>query len=142
MGLSYDIISEFVKVTNGNKEKPKEGIVYATIVQASDGKYVKIDGSDLLTPTDTTTDIEDGERVTVMIKDHRATVTGNVTAPSASGNRVDKVVETVTEQIGVFETVVADKVSVNELEAYKATIENLIVVKAVIEYLEATNAFI
>ena len=142
MGLSYDIISEFVKVTNGNKEKPKEGIVYATIVQASDGKYVKIDGSDLLTPTDTTTDIEDGERVTVMIKDHRATVTGNVTAPSASGNRVDKVVETVTEQIGVFETVVADKVSVNELEAYKATIENLIVGKADIEDLEATNAVI
>ena len=140
MGLSYDIISEFAKITNGNKEKPKEGIVYATIVQASDGKYVKIDGSDLLTPTDTTTDIEDGERVTVMIKDHKATVTGNVTAPSASGNRVDKVVETVTEQIGVFETVVADKVSVNELEAYKATIENLIVGKADIEDLEATNA--
>ena len=142
MGLSHDIISEFVKITNDNKEKQKEGIVYATIVQASDGKYVKIDGSDLLTPTDTTTDIEDGERVTVMIKDHRATVTGNVTAPSASGNRVDKVVETVTEQIGVFETVVADKVSVNELEAYKATIENMVVGKADIEDLEATNAVI
>lgn len=142
MGLSHDIISEFVKITNDNKEKPKEGIVYATIVQGSDGKYVKIDGSDLLTPADTTTDIEDGERVTVMIKDHKATVTGNVTAPSASGNRVDKVVETVTEQIGVFETVVADKVSVNELEAYKATIENLIVGKADIEDLEATNAVI
>ena len=60
MSLSHDIISEFVKVTNNNKEKPKEGIVYATIVQGSDGKYVKIDGSDLLTPADTTTDIEDG----------------------------------------------------------------------------------
>ena len=142
MSLSHDIISEFVKVTNNNKEKPKEGIVYATIVQGSDGKYVKIDGSDLLTPADTTTDIEDGERVTVMIKDHKATVTGNVTAPSASGNRVDKVVETVTEQIGVFETVVADKVSTNELEAYKATIEYLVAGKATIEDLEATNAVI
>ena len=142
MGLSHDIISEFVKITNDNKEKPKEGIVYATIVQASNGKYVKIDGSDLLTPTDTTTDIEDGERVTVMIKDHKATVTGNVTAPSASGNRVDKVVETVTEQIGVFETVVADKVSTNELEAYKITVDTLIAGKAEIEDLEATNAVI
>ena len=142
MSLSHDIISEFVKVTNNNKEKPKEGIVYATIVQGSDGKYVKIDGSDLLTPADTTTDIEDGERVTVMIKDHKATVTGNVTAPSASGNRVDKVVETVTEQIGVFETVVADKVSTNELEAYKATIEYLVAGKAEIEDLEAINATI
>ena len=142
MSLSHDIISEFVKVTNNNKEKPKEGIVYATIVQGSDGKYVKIDGSDLLTPADTTTDIEDGERVTVMIKDHKATVTGNVTSPSASGNRVDKVVDTVTEQIGVFETVVADKVSTNELEAYKATIEYLVAGKATIEDLEATNAVI
>ena len=142
MSLSHDIISEFVKVTNTNKEKPKEGIVYATIVQGSDGKYVKIDGSDLLTPADTTTDIEDGERVTVMIKDHKATVTGNVTAPSASGNRVGKVVETVTEQIGVFETVVADKVSTNELEAYKITVDTLIAGKAEIEDLEATNAVI
>ena len=142
MSLSHDIISEFVKVTNNNKEKPKEGIVYATIVQGSDGKYVKIDGSDLLTPADTTTDIEDGERVTVMIKDHKATVTGNVTSPSASGNRVDKVVDTVTEQIGVFETVVADKISVNELEAYKIIVEELIAGKATIEDLEATNAVI
>lgn len=140
MGLSHDIISEFVKITNDNKEKQKEGIVYATIVQTSDGKYVKIDGSDLLTPTNTTTDIEDGERVTVMIKDHTATVTGNVSSPSASSNRVDKVVNTVSEQIGAFELVVADKVSTNELEAYKATIENLIAGKAEIEDLEVTNA--
>ena len=140
MGLSYDIISEFVKITNDDRSKPREGTVYATIVKTSDGKFVKIDGSDLLTPTETTTDIEDGERVTVMIKDHTATVTGNVSSPSASSNRVDKVVDSVTEQIGVFETVVADKVSVNELEAYKATIEILIAGKAEIEDLEAIYA--
>lgn len=140
MGLSYDIISEFVKITNDDRSKPREGTVYATIVKTSDGKFVKIDGSDLLTPTETTTDIEDGERVTVMIKDHTATVTGNVSSPSASSNRVDKVVDSVTEQIGVFETVVADKVSVNELEAYKATIEILIAGKAEIGDLEAIYA--
>ena len=28
MGLSYDLISEFVKITNDKKEKPKEGTVY------------------------------------------------------------------------------------------------------------------
>ena len=143
MGLSYDLISEFVKITNDKKENAKEGTVYATVVSGTDGKYVRIDGSDLLTPMDTTTDIEDGERVTLMIKDHKAIVTGNVTTPSASTSKVDKVTESVnsvSDRVGTFELVVADKVSTNELEAYKATIEVLIANKATIEDLTATNA--
>ena len=44
MGLSHDIISEFVKITNDKKEVSKEGIVYATVIQRGDYKYVKIDG--------------------------------------------------------------------------------------------------
>ena len=140
MGISHDIISEFVKITNDKKEKPKEETVYATIVQASDGKYVKIDGSDLITPTETTTDIEEGERVTVLIKDHSAIITGNITSPSASANRVNGIVDIVNEKLGVFEIIVADKIDVNELNAYKATIENLIVGKAEIEDLKATRA--
>ena len=140
MGISHDIISEFVKITNDKKEKPKEETVYATIVQASDGKYVKIDGSDLITPTETTTDIEEGERVTVLIKDHSAIITGNITSPSASANRVNGIVDVVSEKLGVFETIVADKIDVNELNAYKATIEHLIVGKAEIEDLKATRA--
>ena len=143
MGLSYDLISEFVKITNDKKENAKEGIVYATVVSGTGGKYVRIDGSDLLTPMDTTTDIEDGERVTLMIKDHKAIVTGNVTTPSASTSKVDKVTESVnsvSDRVGTFELVVADKVSTNELEAYKATIEVLIANKATIEDLTATNA--
>lgn len=140
MGISHDIISEFVKITNDKKEKPKEETVYATIVQASDGKYVKIDGSDLITPTETTTDIEEGERVTVLIKDHSAIITGNITSPSASVNRVNGIADVVSEKLGVFEHIVADKIDVNELNAYKATIEHLIVGKAEIEDLKATRA--
>ena len=143
MGLSYDLISEFVKITNDKKENTKEETVYATVVSGTGGKYVRIDGSDLLTPMDTTTNIEDGERVTLMIKDHKAIVTGNVTNPSASTSKVDKVTESVnslSDRVGTFELVVADKVSTNELEAYKATIEVLIANKATIEDLNATNA--
>ena len=143
MGLSYDLISEFVKITNDKKENTKEGTVYATVVSGTGGKYVRIDGSDLLTPMDTTTDIEDGERVTLMIKDHKAIVTGNVTTPSASTSKVDKVTESVnlvSDRVGTFELVVADKISTKELEAYKATIEVLIANKATIEDLTATNA--
>ena len=143
MSLSYDLISEFVKITNDKKDDKKEGTVYATVVSETEGKYVQIDGSDLLTPMDTTTDIEDGERVTLMIKDHKAIVTGNVTTPSASTSKVGKVTESVnsvSDRVGTFELVVADKVSTSELEAYKATIEVLIANKATIEDLTATNA--
>lgn len=140
MSISYDIISEFVKITNDKKEKPKGETVYATIVQTSDGKYVKLDGSDLVTPTETTTDIEEGERVTVLIKDHSAIITGNITSPSASTNRVNGIVDVVNDKLGVFETIVADKVDTNELTAYKAEIEHLIAGKAEIEDLKATNA--
>lgn len=140
MGLSYDIISEFVKITNDKKEKPTEETVFATIVQSGDSKYVRIDGSDLITPTNTTTDIEDGERVSVLIKDHTAIVTGNLSSPSASGDRVNGIVDVVNEKLGVFEVIVADKIDVNELNAYKAVIENLIAGKAEIDDLNAVNA--
>ena len=140
MGISHDIISEFVKITNDKKEKPKEETVYATIVQTSDGKYVKLDGSDLITPTETTTDIEEGERVTVLIKDHSAIITGNISSPSASVNRVNGIVDVVSEKLGVFEHIVADKIDVNELNAYKITVEHLIAGKAEIEDLKATRA--
>lgn len=142
MGLSYDIISEFVKITNDNKDKPKEGVVYGVVAQTSNGKFVKIDGSDLITPAETTTEVEDGERVTIMIKNHTATITGNVSSPSASSTKVDKTFESISEKVGTFELLVADKISVNELEAYKATIEYLIAGKATIEDLEAINAVI
>lgn len=140
MSISYDIISEFVKITNDKKEKSKGETVYATIVQTSDGKYVKLDGSDLVTPTETTTDIEEGERVTVLIKDHSAIITGNITSPSASTNRVNGIVDVVNDKLGVFEIIVADKVDTNELTAYKAEIEHLIAGKAEIEDLKATTA--
>ena len=64
MDLSNDLISKFVKITNdGNKKETKEGTVYGTTVEYDGAMYVKIDGSDLLTPIDTTADIKEGERV-------------------------------------------------------------------------------
>ena len=142
MGLSHDIISEFVRITNDKKEKPKEGIVYGVVAQTSNGNYVKIDGSDLITPAETTTEVQDGERVTVMIKDHTATITGNVTSPSANSNSMNKKFESVSDKIGTFELIVADKISANELEVYKATIDVLIAGKATIQDLEVVNATI
>lgn len=89
MDISNELISQFAKITNDTvKKKESESIVYGTVVTTEDGNFVKIDGSELLTPVETTTDILDGERVTVMIKNHSATVTGNITSPSASASTV------------------------------------------------------
>ena len=127
MGLSYDLISEFVKITNDKKEGAKEGTVYATVVNSTGGKYVKIDGSDLLTPIDTTTGIDDGERVTVMIKDHKATVTGNITSPSVGTNKFDSLVGTIVDA---------------NLEGINADIENLIAKNAYLENVFAQNSIL
>lgn len=90
MNLSSDLISQFVKVTTNNDKKKTESVVYGTVVKYDGALYVKLDGSDLLTPMESTADVKDGERVTIMIKDHTATITGNITSPSA---RKDDVVD-------------------------------------------------
>lgn len=140
MGLSYDLISEFVKITNDKQEKPKEGTVYATIVGSGNEKYVKIDGSNLLTPMDTTTDIEDGERVTVMIKDHKATVTGNITSPSVSSSTVNTVVGNVVgDNFSIINSQIENLVA-KDSYLENAYVENSTVVNSKIENLEATDS--
>lgn len=128
MALSSDLISQFVQVTK--EEKPsKETTVYGTIKEYNGGKYVQLDGSELLTPISITADALDGERVTVMIKDHTATVTGNLSSPSARTGTVEKIDSNVQEigtKISEFEVVIADKVSTKRLEAEIARIDTLV----------------
>lgn len=143
MGLSSEIISQFVKSTNdAKKETPKEATVYGTAVKVDGKTYVKIDGSELLTPVKTTVtvkdveDVEDGDKVTVVVGNHTATITGNMTDPAASSN----VVKEQGSQIQEFETVTAYKVTTKDLEAVNAAIENLRVVTAKIQDASIINA--
>ena len=137
MALSNDLISQFVRATNDTKDEPKESTVYGTVVKKDGKDYVKFDGSELLTPVSSTASIKDGERVIVTIKDHSATVTGNVSSPSAS----DKDVQEIGSKITEFEVVIADKVSTAELEAEKARIDDLIAENVTIKgTLEANEA--
>ena len=122
MGLSNDLISQFVKATKAEKPKKTETTNYGTIVESDGSKWVKLDGSDQLTPINTTAVVADGDRVTVLIKDHSATVTGNLSDPSASSNKVTEMVD----EIAQFEIVVADKVSTKELEAQVGRIDTLV----------------
>ena len=140
MSLSYDLISEFVKITNDKKENIKEGTVYATVVNTSGEKYVKIDGSDLLTPIDTTAGIEDQERVTVMIKDHKATVTGNITSPSVGKSTVNKVVGTVVDENFVIVNSEIENLIAKNSYLENVYAENSTIVNSKIENLEATDS--
>lgn len=103
MSLSQDIITAFAKITNDNKKDNKETILYGTTVIQNGTRYVQIDGSNELTPVQSTAVIRSGARVTIMLKDHQAVVTGNLTDPSASsedlGNVNDKVNKTEFELV-------------------------------------------
>lgn len=95
MELDSTLISQFVKSTKDTDRTKKESIVYGVVVEVDDNdvKYVKIDGSNIITPVNTTADIVPGERVTVMIKNHTAIITGNITSPAARSRDVTEVKE-------------------------------------------------
>ena len=147
MALSSELIDQLVKVTQNTEPRDKDNTAYGTVVIMGSKKYVKIDGSDLMTPVSSTVAVENGDRVIVTIKSHSATVTGNTSSPAAS----DKKVTELGTKISDFEIVIADKVSAKELDvqigriddltADNATIkESLTANKAKIDDLTAKNA--
>ena len=87
MDLSNKMVSEFVKVTKDTPKAPNTS-AYGKVVIYDDNKYVQLDGSDLLTPADTTVHVNDGERVTVSINGHNATINGNLSDISASNGEL------------------------------------------------------
>lgn len=122
MSLSDKLVSQFAKLTNSKEESKTESIVYGTVFKQGDSDFVKIDGADTLTPVISTMVIKDGDRVTVMIKNHKAIVTGNITSPGAQNSDLEDIVDEITE----VEILIADKVSTEELEAEKGRIDDLI----------------
>lgn len=167
MELSSELVSQFAKLAKDNKEIKKETIVYGTTVMYNNAMYVKLDGSDRLTPISTTADVKAGERVTVMIKNHTATVTGNMSSPAARtddvkdvGNKITEVeilvagkvdTEQLNAQIGRIDTLESDNVTINqkltaneasigELSAKNVTIEGKVTAaEAAIDNLAATR---
>ena len=121
MGLSNDLVSQFAKIVNNEKKTKKETTLYGTFVIRDGKKYVKLDGSDLLTPVMQTADAKNDERVSVTIKNHTAIVTGNVSSPAARTGDVEENANKIAE-VG---TLVAKKASVEDLNAEKARIDTL-----------------
>ena len=131
MALSEDLISQFVDVTKDNDKKSKETITYGTIKEKDGKTYVLLDGAteENLTPVYTTTNVQVDERVTVMIKNHTATVTGNMSSPAAR-----------TAEVEELDAIVADTIEAVDLKAEKAEINELIAETATIKNLQAENA--
>lgn len=93
MDLSNNLVSQFVKITNDREKhtQRQQSKLFGTTVIYDGKQYVQIDGSDLLTPADSTVHIKDGERVTVSINNHTAIIDGNVTDISASNEHLERV---------------------------------------------------
>ena len=139
MALSSDLISKFVKATKDDKKSTKESIVFGVTKEYDGSMYVQLDGSERLTPITTTTDIKAGERVTVMIKNHTATVTGNITNPSAGSSKVTKIEEDL-KTIVKTEDLVAINAEITNLKTNKLEAKDAELIYAKIESLNATNA--
>ena len=149
MSLSNELISQFAKIVSKKDDTIGEKKLYGTFVEHNGKKYVKLDGSELLTPVIQTADAKQDERVSVTIKNHTAIVTGNLSSPAARTGDVQENAAKIAE----VHTLVADKATIGELEAQVARIdiltadnvtikESLNAAEASIEDLTADNATI
>ena len=83
-------------MTNDNtKNKNEKTTTYGTAVEYQGSMYVKLDGSDLLTPVDTSSTLHDNDRVLIDINKHSATVTGNLSNPSVSGVEIKEMEDSI-----------------------------------------------
>lgn len=111
MSLDKKVIKDFVAAVNKKEETKTPTILTGTVHREGGTVSVKIDGSESLTPVSTVINVEDGERVTVIIENHKAMITGNLSSPAARGNEVED-----------LKVVLADKVSTAELKAITAKV--------------------
>ena len=116
MDLSRNIIKRYVQVASPEKITSNSETVYGTVVNEGEKLFVKIDGSNILTPVSSTIDIKADDRVLVLVKNHEATVIGSPSSPTARLEELDKLGTEVTE----FKAV-----ATSDLIAINANIKNL-----------------
>ena len=114
--LSRNIIKRYVQVASPEKITSNSETVYGTVVNEGEKLFVKIDGSNILTPVSSTIDIKADDRVLVLVKNHEATVIGSPSSPTARLEELDKLGTEVTE----FKAV-----ATSDLIAINANIKNL-----------------
>lgn len=123
MALSKKLISQFAKTINElDHKEPEQRTLYGTAVLYDGRIYVQLDGSQQLTPLeDRIAGVSDGDRVTCVIENHSARITGNLTDPAANIS----IVEGLEGQINTFDTIIANKADIDELNAAIGRITDL-----------------
>ena len=123
MALSKKLISQFAKTINElDHKEPEQRTLYGTAVLYDRRIYVQLDGSQQLTPLeDRIAGVSDGDRVTCVIENHSARITGNLTDPAANIS----IVEGLEGQINTFDTIIANKADIDELNAAIGRITDL-----------------
>ena len=111
MSLDKKVIKDFVAAVNKKEETKTPTILTGTVHREGGTVSVKIDGSESLTPVSTVINVEDGERVTLTIENHKAMITGNLSSPAAR-----------TKEVEGLKEVVTDKVNTAQLKAIKAEV--------------------
>ena len=131
--LSNALVREFAEVMEVPQTEKTEKFLYGTIKNNGESSYVKFDGSDFLTPITSAMGYEDGDRVMVMMKDHRAIVTSNMTSPGVSQKYVK-------ENCASFDTVSAINARIDILDAGVVKTSELDAAIANIGYLKSDYA--
>lgn len=128
MALSNDLLTQFAKITRDDS-KPTTTTKYGTAVKYGGEMYVRLDGSEMLTPMDSTIVAKDGDRVVVKIENHHAVATGNLTTPSARNDTVNSLSDQVFH-----------KVTAEEIEATNAALDNISAITIKTEYADIIEA--
>lgn len=117
MSLSSELISQFAKITNDEKPKKSEEVtLYGEVVELEEMICVRFDGAEELTPVTTIVEKDDtgeivnykygaasvksGDRVSVSLKNHSATITGNLSDPPAGRSEFIVGLDTIVAKIG------------------------------------------
>lgn len=141
MALSTELITQFAKITNDQKtSRIDEVTLYGEVIEQGDMICVKFDGTEELTPVTTVVEkdesgniinykygaasVKTGDRVSVSLKNHSATITGNLSDPPA-GRAEFKVNENdIIARVGATELWIREEgVSISGLSSGTTTID-------------------
>ena len=143
MDLSRNIIKRYVQVASPEKITSNSETVYGTVVNEGETLYVKIDGSNILTPVSSTIDIKADDRVLVLVKNHEATVIGSPSSPTARLEELNNLGTEVTKFKAVATSdLIAARADIDNLNANKLSVKDAELKYATIEKLDAENATI
>lgn len=123
MKLPESVIKRFASLTKSDDKKTtSSGIFYGTIKSVGSNPTVQLDGSTVTTPVILGAAAKEGDRVTVSIADHKATVSSNITNPASAYAAKDLYDDTVTP----VKLIKADKIDVDDLFAQNITATGVI----------------